>query len=181
MGEDLRQGRGRVPLHRKEAAPIERQAYEEAVRRHSDTVVRILLLRCRQPADVEDCYQEVFLKLLTCQKPFRDQEHVKAWLIRTALNQAASLHRQFWRRNVALVGDSPFPPEAVAPESGAAALLEEIRALPGHQREVLYLHCCEGYSVEEVARLLGVRPGTVKSRLSRARAALKERLQEGLT
>lgn len=168
-------------MHRKEAAPIERQAYEEAVLRHSDTVVRILLLRCRQPADVEDCYQEVFLKLLTCRKPFRDQEHVKAWLIRTALNQAVSLHRQFWRRNVALVGDSPFPPEAVAPESGAADLLEEIRALPGHQREVLYLHCCEGYSVEEVARLLGVRPGTVKSRLSRARAALKERLQEGLT
>ena len=164
-------------MHRKEAAPIERQAYEEAVLRHSDTVVRILLLRCRQPADVEDCYQEVFLKLLTCRKPFRDQEHVKAWLIRTALNQAVSLHRQFWRRNVVLLGDTPCPDGAAPDGSAGRELLDELRALPEAQRDVLYLHYYEGYSVDELARILNVRPGTVKSRLSRGRQALKTRLE----
>lgn len=157
---------------------MDRATYQEAVALHSDTVTRILLLRCPQPADAEDCYQEVFLKLLTSSVPFRDQEHIKAWLIRVARNQAVSLHRQFWRRKVTLTGDTPFPPEAVAPDSRAQGVLEELRALPAHQREVLYLHCFEGYSLEETARLLGVRPGTVKSRLSRARASLKTRLQE---
>lgn len=66
----------------------------------------------------------------------------------------------------------------MAPESSAWGVLEALRTLPGHQRDVLYLHCVEGYSVEETATLLGLRPGTVKSRLSRARAALRKQLQE---
>lgn len=171
-GEDLKNnGKG--------AAHVDRKTYEEAVALHSDTVTRLLLLRCRQPADAEDCYQEVFLKLLTAKGPFRDQEHIKAWLIRVTLHEAVNLHRQFWHRKVGLLGESPFPPEAVAPESSTWEVLETLRTLPGHQRDVLYLHCVEGYSVEETATILGLRPGTVKSRLSRARAALRKQLQEG--
>ena len=170
-GEDLKNnGKG--------AAHVDRKTYEEAVALHSDTVTRLLLLRCRQPADAEDCYQEVFLKLLTAKGPFRDQEHIKAWLIRVTLHEAVNLHRQFWHRKVGLLGESPFPPEAVAPESSTWEVLETLRTLPGHQRDVLYLHCVEGYSVEETATSLGLRPGTVKSRLSRARAALRKQLQE---
>lgn len=170
-GEDLKNnGKG--------AAHVDRKTYEEAVALHSDTVTRLLLLRCRQPADAEDCYQEVFLKLLTAKGPFRDQEHIKAWLIQVTLHEAVNLHRQFWHRKVGLLGESPFPPEAVAPESSTWEVLETLRTLPGHQRDVLYLHCVEGYSVEETATILGLRPGTVKSRLSRARAALRKQLQE---
>ena len=157
---------------------MDRKTYEEDVALHSDTVTRLLLLRCRQPADAEDCYQEVFLKLLTAKGPFRDQEHIKAWLIQVTLHEAVNLHRQFWHRKVGLLGESPFPPEAVAPESSTWEVLETLRTLPGHQRDVLYLHCVEGYSVEETATILGLRPGTVKSRLSRARAALRKQLQE---
>jgi RNA polymerase sigma-70 factor (ECF subfamily) len=148
------------------------------VEAYSDTVTRILLLRCRQTADAEDCYQEVFLKLLTTDTVFQDGEHLKAWLIRVALNQANSLDRQFWRRRVTLTGDSPFPKDAVVPGSDAQDTLEALRTLPAHQREALYLHCVEGYSVEETAQILRVRPGTVKSRLSRARRALKSKLEE---
>ena len=170
-GEDVKNnGKG--------AAHVDRKTYEEAVALHGDTVTRLLLLRCRQPADAEDCYQEVFLKLLTAKGPFRDQEHIKAWLIQVTLHEAVNLHRQFWHRKVGLLGESPFPPEAVAPESSAWEVLETLRTLPGHQRDVLYLHCVEGYSVEETATILGLRPGTVKSRLSRARAALRKQLQE---
>lgn len=56
-GEDLKNN-GKGAVH------VDRKTYEEAVALHSDTVTRLLLLRCRQPADAEDCYQEVFLKLL---------------------------------------------------------------------------------------------------------------------
>lgn len=157
---------------------MDRKTYEEAVTLHSDTVTRLLLLRCRQPADAEDCYQEVFLKLLTAKGPFQDQEHIKAWLIRVALHEAVSLHRQFWHRKVTLQGENPFLTEAAAPDSTAWEVLDTLRTLPGHQRDVLYLHGVEGYSVEETANILRVRPGTVKSRLSRARAALRKQLQE---
>ena len=61
---------------------------------------------------------------------------------------------------------------------GSEQALDTLRTLPGHQRDVLYLHGVEGYSVEETANILRVRPGTVKSRLSRARAALRKQLQE---
>ena len=123
-GEDLKNnGKG--------AAHVDRKTYEEAVALHSDTVTRLLLLRCRQPADAEDCYQEVFLKLLTAKGPFRDQEHIKAWLIRVTLHEAVNLHRQFWHRKVGLLGESPFPPEAVAPESSAWEVLETLAPCRG--------------------------------------------------
>ena len=79
-GEDLKNN-GKGAVH------VDRKTYEEAVALHSDTVTRLLLLRCRQPADAEDCYQEVFLKLLTAKGPFRDQEHIKAWLILSLCRQ----------------------------------------------------------------------------------------------
>ena len=73
----------------------------------------------------------MFLKLLTAKGPFRDQEHIKAWLIRVTLHEAVNLHRQFWHRKVGLLGESPFPPEAVAPESSTWEVLETLRTLPG--------------------------------------------------
>lgn len=140
-------------------------------------MTRVLLLRCRQPEDAQDCFQSVFLKLFTCKKTFHDDEHIKAWLIRTAIHEAASTNRQFWKRNVLLQGDTPFPEETVSDNSGARELMEEIRTLPEGQRDALYLHCYEGYSIEETAKILNVRPGTVKSRLNRARLTLKSHLK----
>ena len=152
------------------------------VERYGDMVTRLLLLRCRQPADAQDCFQAVFLKLYTHGGDDWEPERVRAWLIRTAIHEAASLNRQVWRRRVVLLGDTPYP-EGTAPAGSAGReLLDTLRTLPEHQREVLYLHYYEGYSVQELSEILNVRPGTVKSRLSRARGALKTRLEEeGLT
>lgn len=169
-------------ITQKEVQPLDHRIFLDSLELHGDTVTRILLLRCRQPEDAQDCFQSVFLKLLTHGRDDWDQEHIKAWLIRTAIHEAASVNRQFWCRNVTLQGDTSFPDQA-APEGGAGReLLDELRSLPEHQREVLYLHYYEGYSIDELADILGVRPGTVKSRLSRAREALKTQLKtEGYT
>ena len=148
------------------------------VERYGDLVTRLLLLRCRQVEDAQDCFQAVFLKLYTHGGDDWEPERVKAWLIRTAIHEAASLNRQVWRRRVVLLGDAPYP-EGTAPEGSAGReLLDTLRTLPEHQREVLYLHYYEGYSVQELSEILNVRPGTVKSRLSRARDALKTKLEE---
>ena len=150
--------------------------FTAAVEQYGDMVTRILLLRCRHPEDAQDCFQSVYLKLLTHGGDDWDQEHIKAWLIRTAIHEAVSVNRQFWRRNVALLGDASYPEQAVTGHEGRE-LLDVIRTLPEAQRDVLYLHYYEGYSVDELADILNVRPGTVKSRLSRARQALKTRLE----
>ena len=156
---------------------MDHETFSAAVERYGDMVTRLLLLRCRQPEDARDCFQSVFLKLLTCRTEFSDGDHIKAWLIRAAVHEAASVNRQFWRRNVVLLGDTPYPDGAAPDGSAGRELLDELRALPEGQRDVLYLHYYEGYSVDELARILNVRPGTVKSRLSRGRQALKARLE----
>lgn len=167
-----------APLYsRKTVMTIQEQEFYHAIETYGDTVTRILLLRCRNMADAEDCFQNVFLKLLTSRTEFREPEHMKAWLLRCAIREAADMNRRFWRKKVQLMGDTPFP-EAEAPKNDALAVLEALRALPDHQREVLYLRCFEGYSERETARILNISPGTVKSRLNRARAALRTTLLE---
>lgn len=88
------------------------------VERYGDLVTRLLLLRCRQVEDAQDCFQAVFLKLYTHGGDDWEPERVKAWLIRTAIHEAASLNRQVWRRRVVLLGDTPYP-EGTAPEGSA--------------------------------------------------------------
>ena len=162
--------------------PVDHDTFTAHVERCGDMVARLLLLRCRQPEDAQDCFQAVFLKLYSHGGDDWEPERVKAWLIRTAIHEAASLNRQVWRRRVVLLGDSPYPEGAVPEDSAGRDLLDALRALPQHQREVLYLHYYEGYSVQELSDILNVRPGTVKSRLSRGRDALRTILeQEGLT
>ena len=164
---------------KKEGAVITQQEFNQAIERWGDMVTRILLIRCREPRDAEDCFQNVFLKLLTCKKPFRDSEHMKAWLIRTAINEAADLNRRCWRRRVTLCGELPVE-WAASLSQDTVDLVEAIRSLSPPLRDVLYLHCYEGCSVAEAASILHIPEGTVKSRLSRARKALREALKEEL-
>ena len=80
------------------------------IERYGDLVTRLLLLRCRQVEDAQDCFQAVFLKLYTHGGDDWEPERVKAWLIRTAIHEAASLNRQVWRRRVVLPGGNCWIP-----------------------------------------------------------------------
>ena len=156
---------------------ITRQEFNEAIDRFGDTVTRVLLMRCRDPMDAEDCFQNVFMKLLSVRKPFADREHLKAWLLRAAMNEAASCNRKTWRKRVTLIGDSLVLGTEEA-QRDTVFLLDCLRSLPDDLRDVLYLHNYEGYSVTETAAILKLPEGTVKTRLSRARSALKKLLEE---
>ena len=156
---------------------VTRQEFNEAVDRFGDMVTRVLLLRCRDPMDAEDCFQNVFMKLLSVRKPFADQEHLKAWLLRAAMNEAASCHRRAWNQKVTLIGDSLVPGTEDALQD-TVFLLDALRSLPDSLRDAVYLHYYEGYSVSETAAILKIPVGTVKTRLSRARSALKIILEE---
>ena len=143
------------------------------VAEYSPMLLRLACTRLRDAADAEDAVQEVFLRLLTLRPVFRDAEHEKAWLIRTTLHRAADLQKAAAKRNVPLEEAA----QAAVPEP-ESALLDAVRSLPEKYSAVIHLHYYEGYSIREIAKLLGVPSPTVGTRLARGRERLRQLLKE---
>ena len=144
-----------------------------AMEAHGAAVYRLALCRMQNPADAEDVYQDVFLRLLQ-QTADWDDKHMKAWLIRATLNRCADLHRFRLRRPVLALEDIP---ELARPgDDRAEELWDAVARLPEKLRTAVHLHYAEGYSTEEIAALLGVPAATVRTRLHRARHQLKDLL-----
>ena len=141
---------------------------------YSDMLLRLACARLGSAADAEDAVQETFLRLLTARPVFRDPEHEKAWLIRTTLHRASDIRRKAEQRNVPLEDVT----EPVAPESPGEELRSAVRALPEMYGAVIHLHYYEGYSIKEIAKLLGLPAATVGTRLARGRERLRQMLRE---
>lgn len=143
---------------------------------HGDMVYRLALCRLGTKSDAEDVYQDVFLRLFRDDTVFRDDQHLKAWLIRVTVNCCTDLHRSAWFQKSA-----PFEEwsadTAPVPED-YADLWNAVAALPKELRTVIYLHYVEGYQTDEIASMLRCRPATVRTRLHRARNKLKLKLEE---
>ena len=143
-------------------------------RRHVSMVYQICLMLLKNVPDAEDATQNVFRKVMEQDKPFRDPEHEKAWLIVTARNECRDQLKHWWRRNreseTALLHISSRQPE----DNGLKELIWE---LPEQDRLVLYLYYYQGYAAQEIAELLGKNPSTVRTWLVRARKKLKLRME----
>lgn len=145
----------------------------EIYNRQVDTVYRICFSFMKNTTDTEDMVQETFLKLLSSGVNFVSEEHEKAWLIVTASNLCKDTLKKWWRRtedvdNPALgLTQPPFEIDEVL-----AAILK----LPADQKTVVYMYYYEGYSTADIAGFLRCPQATVRSRLSRARKALKHKL-----
>ena len=149
------------------------EVFALAVQRYSDTVFRAALHNCSCTADAEDVVQDVFEKLLQYKGRFESEEHLKAWLLRVAINRCHDLTRAAFQKNTEL--DENLP----APDSFAdGSVLDAVRALPEHFRNAVYLHYYEGYTAAEIGRMLGAPTNTVLSWLRRARAQLHTMLKE---
>lgn len=150
--------------------------YEEIVKTFTISVFRAAYSVCRQIQDAEDITQETFLAF--CLKPpdTEDPEYIKAWLLRTAMNKASSLTRSFWRKYRTSLEEAPEP--SFIPDENSSALLEAVFSLPVRCRKVVHLHYLEGYSIKEIAAVLNISEGTVKTQLYRGRALLKQKLKE---
>lgn len=150
------------------------QELRNAMTAHGDTVYRLALCRLQNTADAEDVYQDVFLRLLEQKTAGWDGEHLKAWLIRAALNRCADLGRLRRRRGTLSLDD--VPDMARPGDEGAAELWDAVARLPEKLRTAVHLFYGEGYESGEIGALLGVPAATVRSRLRRARAELKTML-----
>ena len=146
---------------------------ERLVYTYSDLILRLSYTYLKSTHDAEDICQTVFLKLLTSGQTFASPAQEKAWIIRTTANACKdALRSTFRRRTVALEAAAA----TAAPEAPDNAVLEAVMELPENYREAVYLHYFEGYSVREIAGLLGRSEAAVTAHLSRGRHKLRTTL-----
>lgn len=155
---------------------MNREEYERIVALYADVVYRVALSYAKTKEDAEDVLQNVFLKLLTKRVKFEDDEHIRKWLIRVAVNECNSLWSSFWRKNVEYI--DRMEEGITFQNADYSDLYDAIKVLPAKLRIVLHLFYYEGYRTREIADLLHIREATVRSRLTRARKLLKSQLGE---
>ena len=131
---------------------------------------------CGNAADAEDAAQEALLRYHISEKQFESEQHIRAWLLRVAINCAKNLSRSFFRRNTVPLETYM---ETLEFDSGESReIFREVMSLPEKYRLVIHLYYYEDYSVAEIGRILGLTESNVKVRLSRGRQLLKKALQE---
>ena len=146
--------------------------WEQLVHDNENRLYRAALAILGHPQEAEDAVQDAFVRYL--ERAPADLERPGAWLMRVLVNGCRSRLRLAWRR----VG--PLPDDLPAPGPEERLELEELWSLPPKDRDVLYLHYYEGYTIAETAELLGEKANTVGARLGRARKKLKLLLEEGM-
>ena len=151
---------------------LDRQEAERLAETYADLILRLAYTYLNHTQDAQDICQTVFLKLLEKAPAFASPAHEKAWIIRTTANACKDSLRAAHRRNVGLEAAAATPAPA-APDSD---VLDAVMALPRKYREALYLHYYEGYSVREIASLLGQSESAVSAHLSRGRKSLRTTL-----
>ena len=149
-------------------------SYNAVLAKYADTVAGVCVMRLQNWADAEDCFQNTFIKLFQKSPDFQSETHLKAWLIRVAVNECRNYiakNRRFLSLNTTDKATAGEPSAWHDNERDVSWAL--MRTEPKY-REVLYLHYCEQYKVAEIAEILSIKPNTVKTLLKRGREKLKQ-------
>jgi RNA polymerase sigma-70 factor (ECF subfamily) len=173
----------------------DKAAWDTLVRRYEKCVYRFAFNLCHDRDDAEDISAHVFIRVFQNLHTFRNEACFSSWLFRIVRNTHLDMCvRPAWRSHVSLDTDlaadltarqtcmreiaDPTPtPEAQSIKKEVVRMLNQaVSHLPGYQREVLKLYHADGKSYEQIAETTGLSIGTVKSRINRARAMLRERL-----
>jgi len=166
----------------------------ELVAQHQRMVYQLAFHLLGNREEALDLSQEVFLRVFRTVGSFRGQSSLRTWLFRIVVNQARNRQR-WWRRRrqsdqVSLdqhvvdhgeprqPGDDASPDRVLARKQTARRLWDALDRLPFDQRTAIVLREFDGLSYDEIAFSLDIAVGTVKSRLTRARHALRADLQE---
>jgi RNA polymerase sigma-70 factor (ECF subfamily) len=179
----MREHAGRLPGALLSVEDELAREFEARLVESSTLAFRVAFGVLRQRQDAEDVAQEAFTRAHRSFRQLRDRDRFRAWLVRMtwrlAINRRRSEQRRIVRESAA--GDPPASvsvDESVIARERAQRLWQAIDALPDKLRIVIVLAGIEGHDVQEVARLLGLPPGTVKSRMFLGRQRLKELLDE---
>lgn len=142
---------------------------EALLESYGDMVYRLAYAQTRSRADADDIFQTVFLQVVQHCPVFESKAHEKAWLIRVTLNSLKSHWRAAWRRH-----DVPLDERITFAAPEHSALDEALQRLAPKYRAAVHLYYYEGYSTEEIAQMANEKPSTIRTRLTRARAQLRE-------
>jgi RNA polymerase sigma-70 factor (ECF subfamily) len=159
------------------------EQFEILVRRYQRLVATAALRMGVPRQEIEDVANEVFYKVFRSLHRYEPSHALSTWLYRITVNAALD-HKRSRRHDAksdelspTLADDRPTQDDTAEERERAALLREALERLPAHYRTPLVLTHVEGLPIEEVARALDLPEGTVKSRLFRARAQLKEILR----
>jgi RNA polymerase sigma-70 factor (ECF subfamily) len=164
----------------------DQDAYGELVHAYQGIAFRTAYLLTGNAADAQDAAQDGFVKAFYALGHFRRGAELRPWLLRIVANEARNRRRSAGRRtNLALRaaaavpsgGAAPSPETSVVDAERTEALLEAVNGLRDEEREVVACRYFLELSEEETAEALGLRKGTVKSRLSRGLAHLQKQLE----
>lgn len=150
---------------------------QELVEMYKDNIYAAAFNICKSAADAEDVVQDTFLQYYMTKKEFDDEKHIRYWILRVAINKAKNIQSSFRRKKEMSLEDYVETLMFETPES--RELFEEVMKLPEKYRVVIHLFYYEDYSVKEIAKILRTTESSVKVRLSRGRAKLKDSLKEG--
>ena len=163
----------------------DRDAFSDLVDRHKDAVVNYLTRLTGNRDQAEDLAQETFLRLFRSAGGYTEQGLLRAYLFRIATNLVRSAERREKRLRLLMPFLGGGHPSRYSEPTAPSGLLRQelhrevssaVAQLPLRYRVPLVLHEIEGWSYADIARELGCREGTVKSRIHRGRQHLKERL-----
>lgn len=146
---------------------------------YATDVLRVAYYYLGDRQRAEDVTQDVYVRFLTASPRLRAGSE-KSWLMKVALNRCRDLWRSGWFRKIVLghPGFELFPaPDEIEQLSEAQSVAQAVNHLPADFKEVILLHYYQGYDISEIAEILEIAPGTVSSRLSRARNRLKKELK----
>jgi len=153
-----------------------RESVDVLIDRYKNNLFVIAFNVCKNIHDAEDVVQDAFIQYISLKKDFETEQHIRALLIRVAINIAKNKNTTFFKRNALPLDDYMETLTFESPES--SELFETVMKLPVKYRVIIHLFYYEDYSIKEISHILKISESNVKVRLSRGRKFLKNKLKE---
>lgn len=149
--------------------------FNALARKNMNMIFRLAYSNLRSQTDADDVTQNVLLALYRSDKEFESEAHAKNWLAKVTINECRKIWRMPWSRHENI---DDYENSLEFEDDANRELFEAVMKLDKAKRTVVVLHYIEGYALKEIAQMLSLPIGTVGTRLSRARAELKDYLSE---
>ena len=150
--------------------------FEQLVRDAQDTMYRVSMSMLKNEHDALDCVQNAILKAYENLHKLRNEEYFRSWLVRILINECKKTLKS--KSRTELLSDLPLP-EISSRDNPylSVEIAQALESLPQKIRLVVIMFYVEDYTIKEIKRVLNIPEGTVKSRLNKGRALLKEILR----